>query len=138
MGNTTAATFTIPVQSTAPGGLDLSFGVDGIAAHAFTSSPGSHDDDRRGMVLTRPDGRLIIAANTVGASNTSPTIHLARNDPDSTPDTTVGAGGVVLLDLGVTSTRWGRSHLRAAGSPWWAPPISRRRAPPRLPWPATT
>lgn len=66
-------------------GLDVSFGVAGLAVRNFYPIPSSGDDDRFLDVLFEPNGKIIaIAGNSI-----------VRMHPDGTPDSSFGRYAVV-------------------------------------------
>ncbi|MCB0873038.1 MAG: hypothetical protein KDC36_06630 [Thermoleophilia bacterium] len=74
----------------APGDLDLTFGVNGVQIlDPLEPSIG------RAMVR-QDDGRLVVVGNGGAASD----VLVIRTLADGTPDTTFGAGGRTLVDLG--------------------------------------
>lgn len=71
------------------GSLDTSFDGDGIV----TTDLGTQSDDARALVI-QPDGRIVVVG-TAGED-----IALARYTPDGKLDTSFGAGGFKITDLG--------------------------------------
>src|SRR5206468_1851402 len=74
----------------ADGSLDTSFGTNGFAATAMPAPAMPFARD----ILLQPDGRILIVG---GLSSGKQDVAFARFNPDGTPDTTLGAGGVATF-----------------------------------------
>ncbi len=71
------------------GSLDSSFSFDGRVTIAFDAADGV---DQCAAVAVQPDGKIVVAGSTSGASPTSTDFAIARLDSDGTLDTTFGGG----------------------------------------------
>jgi uncharacterized delta-60 repeat protein len=78
------------------GSLDTSFGTGGIVTTDFANTR-----DVASAVAYQPDGMIVM----VGSADTN--FALARYMPDGNPDTSFGAGGKVVRDLGGTDVAKG-------------------------------
>lgn len=87
----------------APMAIDLSFGGgDGVATvdlGGFDGCAPGFDatQSTRCGIAVQPDGRIVTAATSVGASQN---LLVARFGVDGAPDPTFGVGGAVVIDLG--------------------------------------
>src|SRR4029453_12506700 len=76
----------------APGDLDLTFNGTGIV----TTDIGGSQDEAYGLVV-QSDGKIILAGVSYFGAN--PEIALVRYNPDGTPDSTFGNGGLVTTPV---------------------------------------
>ena len=89
-----------------PGELDTSFSGDGRLVMDVAPQTAAADffGERRAVVVTQPDGKVILGGSTLGNGVIPEAIHLARYNPDGTPDSTFGSNGrkIILSDIDVT------------------------------------
>ena len=78
----------------ADGSLDTSFGVNGLV----TTDLGSTEDIAFSIVV-QPNGKIILAGQTLGSSGTSYDFALARYHTNGALDTSFGVGGVATADF---------------------------------------
>ncbi|MBI1818209.1 MAG: DUF4215 domain-containing protein [Deltaproteobacteria bacterium] len=75
------------------GNLDPAFGTGGIVTTSV------HDDTFPSAVVVQPDGRIVVAGSTFDVVNgfgANGKFAIVRYNGDGSPDTTFGAGGVVI------------------------------------------
>jgi uncharacterized delta-60 repeat protein len=95
LGNTTGEDFAL-LRFNADGSPDTTFGHNGVAT---TDIPGASDNFAQGVVVTQPDGKVLVAGTSY---DVTARVTLARYNADGTPDTSFGAGGVVNLGFGAS------------------------------------
>ena len=78
----------------APGDLDPTFGVAGVAAYHF---PGPFINDKANAVAVQSDGKVVVAGTS--NQNGTPRVSVVRWNTNGTLDATFGTAGTVLLNL---------------------------------------
>jgi uncharacterized delta-60 repeat protein len=89
------------VHYLANGARDLSFGAGGTAMTSITPSGVTTSDAWGTNVLVQPNGAIVEVGTATGSSGYKDTV-LARYNANGTLDTSFGAAGYVLVDLGAT------------------------------------
>ncbi|PYE51073.1 hypothetical protein [Deinococcus yavapaiensis] len=87
-------TLTVTVRGPA-GSLDTTFGASGSRSIDF----GGKDDYATAMTV-QPDGRVLVAGHTPGATGEGQNFAVARLDREGNLDTTFGAGGKTQVNFG--------------------------------------
>jgi len=79
------------------GSLDATFGAGGVVR---TSFGGAQSRDEAKAVALQPDGKIVVAGNSDPDLEALGDFALARYNRDGSLDTTFGAGGLVVFDIG--------------------------------------
>lgn len=92
------------------GGADPTFGDGGLVTTDFSARA-----DKANSVVVQPDGRILVAGQSLGAASSSSDFALVRYKSDGSLDTTFGNGGKVLVDIHGTADVGGFVALAAGG-----------------------
>jgi len=85
------------VRYNTDGTLDTSFGTGGLVALDF----GNNITEFGNAIALQGDGKIVVAGEAVDSMANTNDCAVARYNPDGTFDTSFGAGGHVILDMGV-------------------------------------
>lgn len=81
----------------ADGSLDTTFDDDGWTSVGFA---GGQSDDKAYALLVEPDGKIVLAGQTMATESGATDIALLRVNADGSPDTGFGTSGWAVLDAG--------------------------------------
>jgi uncharacterized delta-60 repeat protein len=110
-----ASTDVVVVRLNADGSVDTSFDGDGWISIDVVPNEFGGSEDAAFAIAVQPDGKILIAGDTIDYNNTSQRdMLIARLNPDGSPDTTFGTDGVVIHDTGGSSTDRATGIVRQA------------------------
>lgn len=88
------------LQSSQPGALDLSFGINGIVLTNLLSKTKLTTFDEANSLLIQPDGKLVVVGQTDSESST-PRFAVLRYNSNGSLDTTFNTDGLATTDIAV-------------------------------------